>query len=76
MKRTLLLTLVLALISKVSFGQMVINDQSVIYQQQRMVFEQWNQNDFTPTHGFLWLNPLYWLTYRLKPGYPAGSAGC
>lgn len=51
-------------------AQMVINDQSIRYQQERMVFKQWDKNKFTPTHGFLWLNPYYWLTWAWYPGYP------
>lgn len=51
-------------------AQMVINDQSIRYQEERMVFKQWDKNKFTPTHGFLWLNPYYWLTWALHPGYP------
>ena len=28
-----------------------------------MVFQQWDQNKFTPTSGFLGLNPYYWLVW-------------
>jgi len=52
-----------------SFAQMYVHDQSVIYQQERMVFKQWDQDKFTPTHGFLWLNPLYWLTWAWHTDY-------
>jgi hypothetical protein len=45
------------------FAQEEINDQSLRYQEQRMVFQQWDQNKFTPTSGFLGLNPYYWLTW-------------
>jgi len=45
------------------FAQEEINDESLRYQQQRMVFQQWDQNKFTPTSGFLGLNPYYWLTW-------------
>lgn len=69
MKKLFILSALLVAFSRISFAQMVINDQSVIYQQERMVFKQWNQNDFTPTHGFLWLNPLYWLTWAWYPDY-------
>lgn len=66
-----------------SYGhaQKIIRDESVIYQQERMVFKQWDQNKFTPTHGFLWLNPLYWLTWAWHSDYhkndlrPLGPAG-
>ena len=44
-------------------AQEEINDQSLRYQEQRMVFQQWDQNKFTPTSGFLGLNPYYWLTW-------------
>ena len=64
-----------------SKAQMVIRDQSVIYQQERMVFKQWDKNDFTPKPGFLYTNPLYWLTWAWYPGYkdndlrPLGPSG-
>jgi hypothetical protein len=45
------------------FAQEEINDQSLRYQEQRMVFQQWDQNKFTPTSGFLGLNPYYWLVW-------------
>jgi hypothetical protein len=69
MKKIILIALT-GLIIQQATAQMVINDQSVRYQQERMVFKQWDKNKFTPTHGFLWLNPYYWLTWALHPGYP------
>jgi hypothetical protein len=52
------------------FGQSEANDQSVRYQEQRMVYLQWDQNKFTPKAGFLSLNPYYWLTWGLfHPDY-------
>src|ERR1700755_201197 len=45
------------------FAQEEIDDKSFRYQEQRMVFQQWDQNKFTPTSGFLGLNPYYWLTW-------------
>jgi hypothetical protein len=45
------------------FAQEKVNDESIRYQEQRMVFLQWNQNDFTPKAGFLDLNPYYWLVW-------------
>ncbi|SDH29993.1 hypothetical protein [Mucilaginibacter gossypii] len=52
------------------FGQSAVNDQSVRYQEQRMVYLQWDQNKFTPKAGFLSLNPYYWLTWGLfHPNY-------
>ncbi|MBD1385863.1 hypothetical protein IDJ75_11280 [Mucilaginibacter rigui] len=46
-----------------SFAQSVVQDKSIRYQQERMVFKQWDQKKFTPTSGFLGLNPWYWLTW-------------
>lgn len=52
------------------FGQSVVQDQSVRYQEERMVYLQWDQNKFTPKAGFLSLNPYYWLTWGLfHPDY-------
>jgi hypothetical protein len=44
-------------------AQRAVNGESVRYQQERMVFKQWDQKKFTPTSGFLGLNPWYWLTW-------------
>ena len=80
-KKTAIIAILLLCLGKYTFAQMYVNDQSVRYQQERMVFKQWNQNDFTPTHGFLWLNPLYWLTWAWFPDYhktdlrPLGPSG-
>ena len=46
-----------------SFAQTEVNDEAMRYQEQRMVFQQWDQNKFKPTSGFLGLNPYYWLTW-------------
>jgi hypothetical protein len=52
------------------FAQSAAVDQSVRYQQERMVYLQWDQNKFTPKAGFLSLNPYYWLTWGLfHPNY-------
>ena len=51
-------------------SQTSINDESIRYQQERMVYLQWDQNKFTPKAGFLSLNPYYWLTWGLfEPNY-------
>ncbi|OKS88795.1 hypothetical protein RG47T_4273 [Mucilaginibacter polytrichastri] len=51
-------------------AQRDVADQSVRYQEERMVYLQWDQNKFTPTSGFLGLNPYYWLTWGLfEPNY-------
>ncbi|MBD1362529.1 hypothetical protein IDJ77_01790 [Mucilaginibacter sp. ZT4R22] len=53
-----------------SFAQTLASDQAVRYQQERMVYLQWDQNKFTPKAGFLSLNPYYWLTWGLfHPNY-------
>ena len=80
-KRIVIIAALLLSWERYASAQMIINDQSVIYQQERMVFKQWNQSDFTPTHGFLYLNPLYWLTWAWYPDYhktdlrPLGPSG-
>ena len=51
------------LLARACFAQEEINDEALRYQQQRMVFQQWDQNKFKPTPGFLGLNPYYWLTW-------------
>lgn len=51
-------------------AQRAVNDESVRYQEERMVYLQWDQNKFTPKAGFLSLNPYYWLTWGLfEPNY-------
>jgi hypothetical protein len=45
------------------FAQVAVNDEALRYQQQRMVFQQWDQNKFKPGKGFLGLNPYYWLVW-------------
>jgi len=65
---------ILAAISMCSFltpcyAQLAIKDESIRYQQERMVFKQWNKNKFTPTSGWLGINPYYWLTWGLHPNY-------
>ncbi|RZL97893.1 MAG: hypothetical protein EOO88_61960 [Pedobacter sp.] len=65
---TALLLLVLA-VPQV-YGQKTIRDNAIRYQQERMVFKQWDRNKFVPEPGFLHLNPMYWLTWGLHPNYP------
>ncbi|MEI2273599.1 hypothetical protein OHD16_15730 [Sphingobacterium sp. ML3W] len=47
-----------------------LTDQHIVNQQERMVFKQWDKKKFTPTKGFLGLNPNYWLTWAWHPNYP------
>jgi hypothetical protein len=51
-------------------AQEEVYDQAIVNQQQRMVFLQWNQDDFYPHSGFLDTNPYYWLVWGLlDPDY-------
>lgn len=70
MKSIILLPLLILHWASRCFGQSVVQDQSIRYQQERMVYLQWDQNKFTPKAGFLSLNPYYWLTWGLfYPSY-------
>jgi hypothetical protein len=52
------------------FSQTLAQDKAVRYQQERMVYLQWDKNKFEPKAGFLSLNPYYWLTWGLfHPSY-------
>jgi hypothetical protein len=53
-----------------AIGQTRIRDESMVNQQERMVFKSWDRGKFTPTSGILGLNPYYWLTWGLHPSYP------
>ena len=57
-------------VAKTSMAQKSIKDQSVVYQQERMVFKQWDRNKFTPTSGWLGINPYYWATWAWHTSYP------
>lgn len=76
-----LFLILMLLFCRTAWGQMIINDESIRYQQERMVFKQWDRNKFTPKPGFLSLNPLYWLTwawhtdYKNKDLRPLGPVG-
>ncbi|PWS32667.1 hypothetical protein [Pedobacter paludis] len=69
MKKLLMLLAVLPLAVPV-FSQKKIRDKHITHQQERMVFKQWDADLFTPTPGFLYLNPEYWITWALHPNYP------
>ena len=82
MKKTILLYVFCFLISASSFAQSIIKDDAVDNQEERMVFQQWDQNKFYPKPGFLSLNPYYWLVWGLfYPNYhktdirPLGPTG-
>jgi hypothetical protein len=68
--KKLLLFFAFSFMLSASHAQEEVNDESIRYQHQRMVFLQWDQNDFTPKAGFLDLNPYYWLVWGLfDPDY-------
>jgi hypothetical protein len=70
MKLIILFSLILLAQLNRCFSQTLASDESVRYQQQRMVYLQWDRNKFTPKAGFLSLNPYYWLTWGLfHPNY-------
>lgn len=70
MKKIAFLLFALCFELSASFGQSVIKDDAVDNQSQRMVFQQWNQNDFYPHKGFLDTNPYYWLVWGFfDPNY-------
>lgn len=80
--KNFLFTCLLLFTAGICCGQQVVTDESIRYQQQRMVYLQWDQNKFTPKAGFLNLNPYYWLTWGLfYPNYhktdlrPLSAAG-
>jgi len=53
-----------------AFSQEVVQDKAIENQEQRMVYAQWDQNDFYPKSGFLDTNPYYWLVWGLfDPNY-------
>ena len=69
--KSLITCLVFSLsLSAKCFAQSEVNDEALRYQEQRMVFQQWDQNKFKPSPGFLSLNPYYWLVWGLfHPDY-------
>jgi len=46
-----------------SYAQEVVQDKATENQSERMVFQQWNQDDFYPHSGILDTNPYYWLVW-------------
>jgi len=69
-RHLLLMGMGIMFLFSVATGQTPIRDESVVNQQERMVFKSWDRAKFTPTSGFLGLNPYYWLTWGLHPNYP------
>jgi hypothetical protein len=56
MKKTIMMMLAATGYACGLYAQSMVADKSIRYQQERMVFKQWDQNKFTPTSGFLGLN--------------------
>lgn len=68
--KKIIYTLICLLFCGRLFAQSDVYDKAVVHQNQRMVFQQWDQNKFDPTKGFLDLNPYYWLVWGLfDPNY-------
>jgi hypothetical protein len=68
--KKLIIGLVFTLALQTAFAQRAIQDEAIRYQQERMVFKQWDRGKFEPSSGWLGLNPYYWLTWGLHPNYP------
>lgn len=68
--KTLVITITFLLFKQSGFAQRAIEDKAMRYQQERMVFKQWDRGKFEPTSGWLGINPYYWLTWGLHPNYP------
>lgn len=68
--KQLLITLAVCLVLKSATSQTKIEDKAMFYQQERMVYKQWDKAKFEPTSGLLGINPYYWLTWGLHPNYP------
>lgn len=55
-------------------AQMRLNDQAIIYQQERMVYKQWDRDKFIPK--WRWWRPSTWAPYAatwlLQPSYKKG----
>lgn len=68
--KTLFILIFTLLIKQLGFAQRAIEDEAIRYQQERMVFKQWDRGKFEPGSGWLGINPYYWLTWGLHPNYP------
>ncbi|MEJ2880388.1 hypothetical protein [Pedobacter sp. GR22-6] len=68
--KTLFIIITFMLLGHYGFGQRAIEDEAIRYQQERMVFKQWDRGKFEPGSGWLGINPYYWLTWGLHPNYP------
>lgn len=66
--------IVLMTLNYKTVAQMKIRDQAIIYQQERMVYKQWDRNKFIPKWS--WWRPSTWAPYAstwlLQPSYKKG----
>lgn len=72
MKKALLLLIGYLLIPK-AYGQIPIYDKAIVAQQERMVFKQWDKDNFNPKPNRFFgvpTNPNWLLTWALHPNYP------
>jgi hypothetical protein len=65
-----LITLMMCFTMQSIKAQRAIEDKAMFYQQERMVYKQWDRGKFEPGSGWLGINPYYWLTWGLHPNYP------
>ena len=73
MKRTLLLFLSCFWLTFQIHGQTPIYDKTVVAQQERMVYKEWDQDKFYPRPNRILgipTNPNWFLTWALHPNYP------
>jgi hypothetical protein len=81
MKKAILTILVFSWPTFFVLAQKKINDEAIRFQQERMVFKQWDSDKFKPSSGLFGLNPLYWLTWAWHSDYakhdlrPLGPSG-
>lgn len=72
--KTIILLFLLTVFGLTCFAQKKIKDEAIIYQEERMVYKQWDKDKFKPE--FKWYNPgsyaAYALTWLLMPDYKNG----
>lgn len=69
--KTLIVLLICGFFSFTVFAQKRIRDKGMTHQQERMVFEQWDKNKFTPSTKVLGVevNPLWFVVWGMHPNY-------
>lgn len=75
MKKYTLILIMFMAFNYITMAQMRLNDQAIIYQQERMVYKQWDRDKFIPK--WKWWRPRTWAPYAatwlLQPSYKNGS---